>query len=52
MLRDTSSWPKEYLEEEKALNPKTLTPDFDARSASYRATRRFSSSRFLLFSEL
>jgi hypothetical protein len=38
--------------EGKALNPKTLTLDFNARSASYRATRRFSSSRFLLLSEL
>jgi hypothetical protein len=43
---------EKFLEEGKALNPKTHTPDFNARSASYRATRRFSSSRFLLLSEL
>jgi hypothetical protein len=32
MLRDTSSWPGEYLEEGKALVSKTLTPDLNARA--------------------
>ena len=57
-VRRAMSDAKRHLElaekflEGKALNPKTLTPDFNARSASYRATRRSSSSRFLLLSEL
>jgi hypothetical protein len=43
---------EKLLEEGRALDSKTLMPDFNTRSASYRATRRTSSARFLLFSEL